>query len=60
MAGMCPVAMEALIRASEGPCASYGEDAWSREAADAFRQLFKPDCDVYFVATGTAATTKHN
>lgn len=56
-AGMCPEALDALIRANEGPCASYGEDVWTREAADAFRLLFETDCDVYFVATGTAANS---
>lgn len=53
--GLCPEALDALHRANQGTCPSYGEDEWTREAADAFRLLFGCDCDVYFVATGTAA-----
>jgi len=56
-AGMCPEALDALVRANRGPSASYGDDDWTREAADAFRALFETDCDVYFVCTGTAANS---
>jgi threonine aldolase len=56
-AGLCPEAMEALAQANAGSCASYGEDEWTDEAAQLFRDLFECDCDVYFVFNGTAANS---
>ncbi len=55
--GLCPEAWEALQRANDGYCASYGDDAYTREAADALRELFETDCDIYFVFNGTAANS---
>lgn len=55
--GLCPEAWEALRRANEGYCASYGDDACTREAADALRETFETDCDIYFVFNGTAANS---
>lgn len=57
VAGICPEAMDALARANRGLIPSYGDDEWTRGAADAFRLLFETDCDVYFVCTGTAANS---
>lgn len=56
-AGLCPEAMEALVRANAGSCAAYGEDEWTAEAAQLFRRVFECDCDVYFVFNGTAANS---
>lgn len=55
--GMCPEALDSLLQANEGAVPSYGEDVWTREAADGLRDLFEIDCDVYFVCTGTAANS---
>lgn len=55
--GLCPEAWEALQRANEGYCASYGDDPYTIEAADALRELFETDCDIYFVFNGTAANS---
>lgn len=55
--GLCPEAWASLQAADEGYCASYGDDACTREASDALRQLFETDCDVYFVFNGTAANS---
>jgi threonine aldolase len=55
--GLCPEAWEALQRANEGYCPSYGDDPYTREAADALRELFETDCDIYFVFNGTAANS---
>jgi threonine aldolase len=55
--GLCPEAWEALRRADEGYCPSYGDDGFTREATDAIRELFETDCDVYFVFNGTAANS---
>jgi threonine aldolase len=55
-AGLCREALEALQRANaEGHASAYGEDAWSARAAARLRELFERDCQVFFVATGTAA-----
>ncbi len=55
--GLCPEAWEALRAANEGYCPSYGDDAFTREASDALRELFETDCDIYFVFNGTAANS---
>ena len=56
--GICPEAWNALERANrDGHDASYGEDIWTRRAADQLRDLFATDCDVYFVFNGTAANS---
>jgi threonine aldolase len=55
--GLFPEALEALVAANAGSVASYGEDAWTTAAADAVRELFETDCDVYFVFNGTAANS---
>lgn len=54
-ARICPEAAEAIEAANRDHAASYGEDAWTRRACDLVREIFETDCDVYFVATGTAA-----
>ncbi|MDQ1080906.1 low specificity L-threonine aldolase [Pseudoroseomonas cervicalis] len=56
-AGICPEAMLALQQANAGHAASYGEDAWTQRAADAFRTLFGRECEVFFVFNGTAANS---
>lgn len=56
-AGICPEAWEALQEANQGHQPSYGDDHYTREACDAFREIFETDCDVYFVFTGTAANS---
>lgn len=55
--GICPEALEALVRANEGHEPSYGDDRWTREACDLFRELFETDCEVFFVFNGTAANS---
>lgn len=54
-AGMCPEALDYLVKANEGGAGAYGRDLWTQRAADALRQWFDADCEVFFVATGTAA-----
>ncbi|MFT0858887.1 threonine aldolase family protein [Ancylobacter sp. G4_0304] len=56
-AGICPEAWAAMARANDGSCVAYGDDEWTAEAADAFRDLFATDCDVFFVFNGTAANS---
>src|SRR5262249_44891427 len=55
-AGLCPAALEALIRANaEGHAPGYGDDLWSIKACESLRRLFETDCEVFFVFNGTAA-----
>lgn len=54
-AGLCPEALAALIQANQGHAPSYGQDRWTAEACDAFRDLFETPCEVFFVLNGTAA-----
>lgn len=56
-AGICPEAWNAMEQANRGSATAYGEDEWTRRAADAFRDLFATDCDVYFAFNGTAANS---
>ncbi len=56
-AGICPEALAAMVEANAGHATAYGEDPWTAKAADAFRDLFETDCDVFFVFNGTAANS---
>lgn len=56
-AGICPEAWDALREADRGAAPGYGEDAWTAKAADALRELFETDCEVFFVYNGTAANS---
>jgi len=55
--GICPEAWAAMEEANRGFAPSYGDDAWTERASDAFRKLFETDCDVFFVFNGTAANS---
>jgi threonine aldolase len=56
-AGVCPEALRWFIAANDGHQPAYGEDPWTERVADALRDLFATDCDVYFVFNGTAANS---
>src|ERR1700679_1508814 len=57
-AGICPEALDYLLRANQGgDVSSYGDDPWTQRAADGFRALFDADCEVFFVFNGTAANS---
>lgn len=47
--------LKALIEANTGICASYGDDQWTAAAVKAVQATFECDCEVFFVASGTAA-----
>jgi len=49
--------MEYLMRANQGNALAYGDDEWTQQAADYFRDLFETDCDIFFVFNGTAANS---
>jgi threonine aldolase len=50
-----PEAMEAVVAANEGFTSGYGTDAVTARAADLVREMLDADCEVRFVASGTAA-----
>ncbi|MEM7392945.1 MAG: low specificity L-threonine aldolase [Verrucomicrobiota bacterium] len=55
--GICPEALEAIIAANEGHHSSYGDDRWTEEACDLFRELFETDLEAFFVFNGTAGNS---
>jgi threonine aldolase len=55
--GICPEALEYMLRSNQGSAPAYGDDEWTQKAADHFRALFETDCDVFFVFNGTAANS---
>ncbi|ESQ77022.1 low specificity L-threonine aldolase [Asticcacaulis sp. YBE204] len=56
-AGICPEAWNAMFEANAGSVPAYGEDPWTRRAADALRDLFETDGEVFFAFNGTAANS---
>jgi len=55
-AGLCTEALDALAGSNDAShLVGYGDDAYTSEAVEAFRAAFGSECDVFFVATGTAA-----
>lgn len=55
--GICPEAFEYLAKANNDHDFSYGDDRWTAEAANLFRDFFETDCEVFFVFNGTAANS---
>ena len=55
--GLCPEALDYLIRANAGSAPAYGFDDWTARAADAVRELFEHDAEVFFAFNGTAANS---
>lgn len=55
--GISPKAWAAMAEANEGFLPSYGDDKYTEAAADAFREVFEIDCEVFFVFNGTAANS---
>jgi threonine aldolase len=56
-AGICPEAWAAMAEANQGTAPAYGDDAWTKAAADRLREVFETDCEVFFVFGGTAANS---
>ncbi len=55
--GMCPEALEYFLKCNTNHVYSYGDDPWTDEASDLFREIFERDCEVFFVFNGTAANS---
>jgi len=56
-AGICPEAWQAMQAANRGSAPAYGEDPWTVQAANGFRELFESSCEVFFAFNGTAANS---
>ena len=56
-AGICPEAWQAMAEANAGHERSYGDDAWTSQAADLIRDIFETECEVFFSFNGTAANS---
>lgn len=50
-----PAVLDALARANEGAAGAYGDDAWTREAEDWFRDQFGGDSEAFLLWGGTGA-----
>lgn len=48
-----PLIIKALVDANEGCAPSYGADPWTEEAQKLIQEVFKSDCKVFMVPTGT-------
>lgn len=55
--GICPEAFEYMAKVNTGHEFAYGDDRWTGEACDLFRELFETDCEVFFVFNGTAGNS---
>ncbi len=55
--GICPTALDYMIKANEYHVVAYGDDHWTEKASNRFREIFETNCEVYFVFNGTAANS---
>lgn len=55
--GACPEVLDALVQANAGYVRAYGDDEYTKAAADGIRALFESPCEVFFVFNGTAANS---
>ena len=55
--GICPEVFEYMGKVNTGHEISYGDDRWTAEVCDLFRELFEADCEVFFVFNGTAGNS---
>lgn len=56
-AGVCPEAWEAMEKANRDHTPAYGNDRYTTQACDLFRDLFETQCEVFFTFNGTAANS---
>jgi len=54
-APVAPEILHAIEQANQGDTASYGDDAYTRDAVERFREIFGPGTDPYFAFNGTGA-----
>ncbi|WP_321311160.1 low specificity L-threonine aldolase [Halarcobacter sp.] len=54
---ICPEVLEKIIELNNDYAPAYGNDFYTKFAADKLRELFEIDCEVFFVFNGTAANS---
>ena len=54
---ICPEVLEKIIELNQDNAPAYGNDYYTKYAADKLRELFETDCEVFFVFNGTAANS---
>ncbi len=55
--GVHPDILDAIIQANRGHVVGYGDDPYTRQAIELFRQYFRAETQVFFVYGGTGANT---
>jgi threonine aldolase len=50
-----PSVIKAVVEANEGHAPSYGPDPWTEKAEHVIQEIFKSQCKVFMVPTGTGA-----
>lgn len=55
VSGVHPKVLKSIMDANTGHQSPYGEDEFTKRAAESIKELFKADADVYFVTSGTAS-----
>ena len=54
---ICPEVLEKIIELNQDNAQAYGNDYYTKYAADKLRELFEIDCEIFFVFNGTAANS---
>lgn len=54
---ICPEVLEKIIELNGENAQAYGNDYYTKYAADKLRELFETDCEIFFVFNGTAANS---
>ena len=57
ISGICPEALEYINKVNLNHEPSYGNDSWTAEACELFREIFETNCEVFFVFNGTAGNS---
>lgn len=54
---ICPEVLEKVVELNNDNAQAYGNDYYTKYAADKLRELFEYDCEIFFVFNGTAANS---
>lgn len=54
---ICPEVLEKVVQLNQDNAQAYGNDYYTKYAADKLRELFETDCEIFFVFNGTAANS---
>lgn len=54
---ICPEVLNKIVELNSDNAQAYGNDYYTKYAADKLRKLFETDCQIFFVFNGTAANS---